>query len=255
MAEDDETPSGTLGRIALKQVRVTREEMDARTEKKSEGNPMNSLVPYLDLFARLDDREMARLARVERAVVADLRRQVDEIDRALAKYVDLLPRLSDGELTRLTGASGKTIRFWRLCNARAWSEPGARGADAQKPETVTPRSHSVGGEATPGVPSQAPVTRTPAPVQTPEPGLEPASEPGPSPSPTTPDEPESAPTFPGLDDQAQTATGDEDDIQFALIDDDEEHAVTQAQSNAAPPTSPSEDEDDLAFELSDDDFF
>jgi hypothetical protein len=255
LAQDDETPSGTLGRIALKQVRVTREELEARTGKKSGGNPMNSLVPYLDLFARLDDAEMARLARVERAIVADLRRQVDEIDRALVKYVDLLPRLSDGELTRLTGASAKTIRFWRLCNARAWAEPGARGSDAQKAETITPRSHSVGGEATPGVPSETPVTRTPAPVQTSDPGLEGVVEPDPSPSPAPPSEPEAAPTLAGLDGQAQTITDDEDDIQFALIDDDEEHAVTQAQSATAPPTSSSEDEDDLAFELSDDDFF
>ncbi len=83
---------------------------------------MNRLVPYLDLFGRLDDAELARLAGVELDVCATLRKQVVAINDGLIRYVDLLPRLSDRELVRLTGASDKTIRFWRLCQPRTAPE-------------------------------------------------------------------------------------------------------------------------------------
>lgn len=242
-------PPGTLGRIALKQVRVPRGETPGHGDAKPTGNPMNSLVPYLDLFRRLDDAELSRLARVDSAIVADLRRQVDEIDRALERYVDLLPRLSDGELTRLTGASGKTIRFWRLCNAGAETRPATARAPARAAEPDVTRTHSAGGEATPGVPMQAPLTRTPAPMSAP--GGSPA--PGSTSSPAPASTPQDAPPFPGFEDRANPAPADEDDLEFALIDDDEQ-AITSAQSAEAEPTV-SEDEDDLAFELSDDDFF
>jgi hypothetical protein len=102
----------TLGRIPLKQVRVKRGE-GARP-----ANAVNFLVPYLDLFWRLDDGELGRLAGVDAEIVAGLRKQVIEVDRALERYVDLLPRLTDDELVRLTGATEKTIRFWRLCQPR-----------------------------------------------------------------------------------------------------------------------------------------
>jgi hypothetical protein len=112
----------TLGRIALKQVRVSRAEVEARTREASQSNkasnPMNRLVPYLDLFCRLSDDELARLSRAPLAAVEGLRQQVDEVNRALGRYVDLLPRLSDDELARLTGATIKTIRFWRLSQPR-----------------------------------------------------------------------------------------------------------------------------------------
>jgi hypothetical protein len=90
-------------------------------------NPMKRLVPYLDLFVRLDDRELARLAGVEPGHAAVLRKQVTEICEGLAAYVDLLPRLDDEQLARLTGAQVKTIRFWRLC------QPRTRRAAATKP--------------------------------------------------------------------------------------------------------------------------
>jgi hypothetical protein len=89
-----------------------------RAEAARRNNPMNRLVPYLDLFMRLDDAEMSRLAGVEVELVATLRRQVVEISEGLATYLDLLPRLSDDELVRLTGASAKTVRFWRLCQPK-----------------------------------------------------------------------------------------------------------------------------------------
>ncbi len=134
-ASSDNSGDGTLGRIALKQVRVSRQELEARQASqqpaaqasgsgqraKGKANPMNRLVPYLDLFCRLEDEELSRLARVPTSVVSSLRSQVDEISAALDQYVDLLPRLRDDELIRLTGASAKTVQFWRLCQPR--SEP------------------------------------------------------------------------------------------------------------------------------------
>ncbi|MCA9685643.1 MAG: hypothetical protein KC457_25930 [Myxococcales bacterium] len=104
---------------------MSRAEVEARTRegsgvRKAAGaaNPANRLVPYLDLFSRLSDEELSRLARAPRAAVEGLRQQVEEVNRALGRYQDLLPRLSDDELARLTGATTKTIRFWRLSQPR-----------------------------------------------------------------------------------------------------------------------------------------
>jgi hypothetical protein len=122
--EEPPAADGTLGRIALKQVRVSRSEVEARNREASNAaarksnNPMNRLVPYLDLFCRLSDEELSRLARTPTSAVESLRQQVEEVNRALGRYLDLLPRLSDDELARLTGASNKTIRFWRLSQPR-----------------------------------------------------------------------------------------------------------------------------------------
>lgn len=80
---------------------------------------MNRLVPYLDLFSRLHDAELARLTGVPEETAQALRKQVDAVSHALVRYVDLLPRLRDAELIRLTGASAKTIRFWRLCQPKS----------------------------------------------------------------------------------------------------------------------------------------
>ncbi len=115
MSESEGSAPGskTLGTIPLKQVRVTRAEMEERA-----ANPMNRLVPYLDLFERLTDAELARLAVVAPEVVAELRKQVVQVCQTLERFVDLLPRLMDEELMRLTGATSKTIRFWRLCQPR-----------------------------------------------------------------------------------------------------------------------------------------
>lgn len=112
----------------------TRRDTVTRSDAARRNNPMNRLVPYLDLFARLADDELARLAGVELDVVATLRRQVVEIGNGLAQYLDLLPRLTDEELMRLTGASAKTIRFWRLCQPRH-----ARGIEARAEiSSITP---------------------------------------------------------------------------------------------------------------------
>lgn len=139
--DDPSSSPERLGRIALKQVRVSRADVEARAEARArEGssrtkasNPMNRLVPYLDLFGRLSDDELARLARAPVNAVEGLRQQVDDINRALGRFADLLPRLNDDELARLTGASLKTIRFWRL------SQPRHMQGDARRRESSAPQ--------------------------------------------------------------------------------------------------------------------
>jgi pantothenate kinase-related protein Tda10 len=144
---------GTLGRIALKQVRVTRSEVEARNREASNAtrkvtsNPMNRLVPYLDLFWRLSDEELSRLARAPTSAVEGLRQQVEEVNRALGRYADLLLRLSDDELARLTGASSKTIRFWRLSQPRHLQGDSRRGA-ADSPSHREPSSAQSSGSMT-----------------------------------------------------------------------------------------------------------
>ncbi len=146
--EEPSTTDGTIGRIALKQVRVTRAEAEARSREgdpkssRPAENPLNRLVPYLDLFSRLSDEELSRLARTPISAVETLRLQVDEINRALLRYCDLLPRLSDEELVRLTGATPKTLRFWRLCQPRTGGDNRSRAdvPQASPRETSTVRS-------------------------------------------------------------------------------------------------------------------
>jgi hypothetical protein len=129
----------SIGRIPLKQVRVKK-------TATTHANPMNRLVPYLDLFCRLEDDELARLGGCDEEVVATLRKQVVAIDRALVRYVDLLPRLSDDELVRLTGATPKTIRFWRLCQPRV--------PKLEEPDTII--EDAVIARAAPSKPPTAP---------------------------------------------------------------------------------------------------
>lgn len=145
----------SLATITLRQIRVSRADVQDKPSS-TDANPMNRLVPYLDLYGRLSDDELARLAGVPAEVAANLRRQVVQVDRALARFTDLLPRLSDAELVRLTGATPKTIRFWRLCQprypssgneAQGWSV--AQAADAlgrvQSSAEVARRSGGSGG--------------------------------------------------------------------------------------------------------------
>ncbi|WP_106395509.1 hypothetical protein [Enhygromyxa salina] len=102
---------------------------------------MNRLVPYLDLFCRLSDDELARLARVPMSAVESLRQQVDEVGRALGRWADLLPRLADDELARLTGATVKTIRFWRLSQPRHLQGDTRRRSNPDLTPTPQPIPH------------------------------------------------------------------------------------------------------------------
>jgi hypothetical protein len=146
MPGEDTSGPETLGRIALKQVRVSRAEAEARARETTgpkSTNPMNRLVPYLDLFARLGDDELARLSGAPLQAVEGLRIQVDEVHRALGRFADLLPRLSDDELARLTGATSKTIRFWRLSQPRhLQGEPRRSNPDMTPSPQPLPRRDS-----------------------------------------------------------------------------------------------------------------
>jgi hypothetical protein len=152
MPSEDTSGPETLGRIALKQVRVSRAEAEARARESSAktNNPMNRLVPYLDLFGRLGDDELARLSGAPLHAVEGLRIQVDEVNRALGRFADLLARLSDDELSRLTGATAKTIRFWRLSQPRhLQGEPRRSNPDITPPPQLLPRRESSGVQRSP----------------------------------------------------------------------------------------------------------
>jgi len=140
MAENQGSNSGGGGNTPLAQIplrRVSRAELEASKKGGGSGggaapNPMNRLVPYLDLFGRLSDAELGRLTGVPPQTASQLRKQVDAVCDALASYADLLPRLEDAELMRLTGASAKTVRFWRLCQPR----PQASAVEPATPEAA-----------------------------------------------------------------------------------------------------------------------
>lgn len=187
----------SIGRIPLKQVRVSRSD---HKEEAPKANPMNKLVPYLDLFCRLDDDELARLAGVDKDVCASLRSQVDAINAGLAAYADLLPRLSDVELTRLTGASDRTIRFWRLCQPR--------GGVSHSAQQQAAASEPAAPSAAPGVPGESQRVPT-APHSVVTESL--SSESGKFPADATPDEDAagyvtlSGAPFPGFDTEGEEA--------------------------------------------------
>ncbi|MBL4682994.1 MAG: hypothetical protein JKY37_00275 [Nannocystaceae bacterium] len=156
-------------------------EAENSPSRVAQGNLMNRLVPYLDLFPRLQDAELARLTGVPEETARALRKQVDAVSHALVRYVDLLPRLRDAELIRLTGASAKTIRFWRLCQPRSAAsaaprqpqQPGSKGTGEYAAATRSAPSGSVRPErAAVSEPASAPAARAvpeqaarPAPTQ------------------------------------------------------------------------------------------
>jgi hypothetical protein len=279
LAARDDEPSpglepgdGTLGRIALKQVRVKRNDIQERRASTKTENPGNALVPYLDLFSRLEDEELARLAGTKVSVVHQLRTQIDEINKALERYVDLLPRLSDNELNRLTGASAKTIRFWRLCQPRVGGEapgpaqrskPAGPKSEAAAPKAKPRHTQSASGTHTPGVPADVGVSRTPPPVSTAEEGqgvaqaYDPTTDRTPDPSASQRiarsqlSSIEGAP-FPGFD-SGQAGPDEGGEVEIGLLDDADEAQVEQTGEHD--PVEDDDEDDDLAFELSDDDFF
>lgn len=184
---------GTLGRIALKQVRVSRSPGEARPRDaasreaqpreaqsreaasreaqprdaaprdappRGRGHPAQRLYPYLDLFARLSDDELSRLARAPTSAVESLRQQVDEVGRALERYADLLPRLGDEELVRLTGASLKTIRFWRRSQGACSGGSGRRSSPDLTPRPATLPSPEVSNP--PATSPHAPILQAPS---------------------------------------------------------------------------------------------
>ncbi|MGB1699258.1 MAG: hypothetical protein ACPHRO_04840 [Nannocystaceae bacterium] len=117
-------PKQALGKIALGQKEVSVREYDQhsdaaiRRRDPKEVGRLNRLVPYLDLFARLDDRELARLADVPQRTVVRMRQQVNSVRRKLDGYVELLDRLDDHQLGRIAQTSPKMFQYLRLCQPR-----------------------------------------------------------------------------------------------------------------------------------------
>lgn len=166
---------------------------------------MNRLVPYLDLFGRLNNEELSRLSRVPSSIVEQLRGQVVEVQRALHRYGDLLPRLSDDELARLTGASPKTIRFWRLSTPKAPEDAQPSRRSSADPDAITRPLSPVSRDEL----SQAAALPR-----------EETSQTGPLPS----DSGISGKPFPGF----QPAEDDEEeDVEIGLMDDEEDLEVTR----------------------------
>ena len=93
-------------RYSLGQKKVSEDEFDRhgdaaiRRRDPKEVGRLNRLVPYLDLFERLEDRELARLANVPERTVLRMRDQVKSVRRKLHPYVGLLDRLDDLQLAR-----------------------------------------------------------------------------------------------------------------------------------------------------------
>jgi hypothetical protein len=142
VGDDSENSNvGQLGRIALKRVAVPRGRVrggPAADESSTSGarpstNPANRLVPYLDLFGRLEDAELARLGAVDVSLVLEMRAQVDQIAAGLLPYLDLVDRLSEEELVRLTQASPRTVRFWLLCQPKDRPAPPAAAGSRSDP--------------------------------------------------------------------------------------------------------------------------
>lgn len=113
-----------LGKISLGQKKVSEDEFDRhgdaaiRRRDPKEVGRLNRLVPYLDLFERLEDRELARLANVPERTVLRMRDQVKSVRRKLHPYVGLLDRLDDLQLARIAETSPKMFQYLRLCQPR-----------------------------------------------------------------------------------------------------------------------------------------
>ena len=113
-----------LGKITLGRKTVSENEFDRhgdaaiRRRDPKEVGRLNKLVPYLDLFARLEDHELAQLADVPERTVARMRVQVKSVQRKLGPYVGLLDRLDDRQLGRIAQTSPKMFLYLRLCQPR-----------------------------------------------------------------------------------------------------------------------------------------
>ena len=114
----------TLGKISLQPKRVSEQEYEAhqvealRRKDPKEVRRLNLLVPYLDLFHRLNDEELARLAGVPTPTVRSMRAQVNSVGHRLKDYVALLDRLDDQQLARVADTSPKMFQYLRLCQPR-----------------------------------------------------------------------------------------------------------------------------------------
>jgi hypothetical protein len=88
----------------------------------------DKLIPYFDLFDRLDDSEISRIAQVDKQVVSEVRTVVESIYDPLRKYENLLETLDDAQLCKLFGFPKSAAAIWRHCRAPGTLAPDQRQA-------------------------------------------------------------------------------------------------------------------------------
>ena len=81
--------------------------------------PRDRVTPFFDLFDRLGDEEIARLASVQAALVNEVRTVVEAIYDPLREYEKLLTQLDDRQIAKLFGMPESAARIWRLARAPA----------------------------------------------------------------------------------------------------------------------------------------
>jgi hypothetical protein len=101
------------------------------------------VTPYFDLFDRLDDQEIARLAKVEPSVVTEIRPILDSIVQPLGDYDHLLDSLGDSKLSRAFGLPDTAVRIWRLCRAPHTLTAAERNAEGALDEIMGPADSDI----------------------------------------------------------------------------------------------------------------
>lgn len=147
MSSSDQTPrddATTLGKIQLaKQAVDSTEYVAHKRAALRRGDPrevarLNKLVPYLDLFERLSDRELARLADVPELTATQMREQIVSVRRKLGSFEPLLERLDDVQLARVADTSPKMFQYLRLCQPRHRPAQASSGTHAARLRAVAP---------------------------------------------------------------------------------------------------------------------
>jgi len=89
-------------------------------------NTRDKLTPYFDLFDRLDDEEIGRIAAVPAELVAEVRTVIESIYDPLREYEKLMETLDDGQLCKLFGFPDSAAAIWRHCRAPNTLKKGER---------------------------------------------------------------------------------------------------------------------------------
>ena len=101
------------------------------------------VTPYFDLFGRLDDQELGRLANVDPSVIAEIRPILDSIVQPLSEYDHLLDSLGDSKLSRAFGLPDTAVRIWRLCRAPHTLTAGERTAPGALDDILGPAESDI----------------------------------------------------------------------------------------------------------------